>query len=68
MNMDQNHDPLDHNDLHENDLARFLAEFGPWWKKYGNMITTVVLILVVSYMGKRWYDSNQAPGPRGSLE
>ena len=47
-------------ELHENDLAVFLANFGEWWNKHGNTVLTVLLIAVVVYAGKTWYQSSQA--------
>lgn len=44
-------------ELKENDLQEFLENFGDFWKKYGNVILTVLAVVVIIYAGQRlWRD------------
>ncbi len=44
-------------ELQENDLAEFIANFGEWWSKHGNTVLTVILVVSVVFLGKRWIDA-----------
>jgi predicted negative regulator of RcsB-dependent stress response len=51
-----------------------LAQLRAWWQKYGNLITTVITIVLLgfaAYNGWRWYERDQAKtaaGAYGQLE
>jgi len=45
-------------ELKENDLAEFLAHFGQWWSKHGNIMLTVILVGVVGFTAKRWINAH----------
>lgn len=47
-------------ELKENDLAEFLTHFGQTWRQYGNLILTVVLVLVIGFTAMRWFKANAA--------
>ena len=47
-----------------------LDELKAWWKKYGNLILTVVTVVLLAfaaYNGWRWYQRSQAEASRGRL-
>ncbi len=47
-----------------------LDELKAWWKKYGNLILTVVTIVLLAFAahnGWRWYQRSQAEASRGRL-
>lgn len=47
-------------ELKENDLAEFIANFGETWRKYGNLIVTTLLVLVVGFTAVRWLTARAA--------
>ncbi len=53
-------DAKERHELKDNDLAEFLEHFGEFWGKHGNGIMVVITIVLVIFVGKRYYNSTQA--------
>jgi tetratricopeptide (TPR) repeat protein len=53
-------DAKERHELKDNDLAEFLEHFGEFWGKHGNSIMVVVTIVLVVFIGKRYYSNSQA--------
>ncbi len=53
-------DAKERHELKDNDLAEFLEHFGEFWGKHGNTIMVAVTIVLVVWVGKRYYSNTQA--------
>lgn len=54
-------------ELKQNDLEEFLTHSKEFWAKWGNFITIVVLVVVVSVTGYRFYQSRQVSAQEKAL-
>jgi hypothetical protein len=52
-------DPKHREELETNDLADFFQNFGQWWKKHGNRLLTVILLIVLALTAWRFYTVRQ---------
>ncbi|MEZ6191676.1 MAG: tetratricopeptide repeat protein [Phycisphaerales bacterium] len=53
-------DAKERHELKDNDLAEFLQNFGDFWNKHGNSISVVILVVLVAWIGIRFYNNMQA--------
>ncbi len=53
-------DAKERHELKDNDLAEFLQNFGEFWNKHGNSISVVILVVLVAWIGLRFYNNMQA--------
>lgn len=52
-------DAKERHELKDNDLAEFLQNFGDFWNKHGNGISVVILVILVAWIGLRFYNNMQ---------
>jgi predicted negative regulator of RcsB-dependent stress response len=53
-------DAKERHELKDNDLAEFLQNFGEFWNKHGNSISVAILVVLVAWIGLRFYNNMQA--------
>lgn len=53
-------DAKERHELKDNDLAEFIEHFGEFWDKRGNTIMIIITVVLVAFVGKRYYSNNQA--------
>lgn len=53
-------DAKERHELKDNDLAEFLQNFGEFWNKHGNSISVAILVVLVAWIGIRFYNNMQA--------
>lgn len=53
-------DAKERHELKDNDLAEFLQNFGEFWNKHGNSISVAILVVLVAWIGLRFYSNMQA--------
>lgn len=53
-------DAKERHELKDNDLAEFLQNFGEFWNKHGNGISVAILVVLVAWIGLRFYNNMQA--------
>ncbi|MBL4702493.1 MAG: tetratricopeptide repeat-containing protein [Phycisphaeraceae bacterium] len=46
-------------ELEQNDLVVFLTHFNEWWAKYGQITLIVILVVVGTFTGTRYYQHNK---------